>query len=179
MAQININKLFVSVPAGNEAAALVASTNAGNVKKIYFFADGRIVNNGKEYSIATEDYAAVKAAVTKLDGAETVTGSVLNLIKKAKDELNGTISGVDTRVTAIETLIGSAQEDGDAIINTVKEVLDWFAGVQETNTVLGRILELEDETAHIAYHESHPETSVWGTFGIMTSCGYKSGSCVS
>ena len=141
MAQININKLFVSVPAGNEAAALVASREAGNVKKIYFFADGRIVNAGKEYSIATADYAAVTAAVTKLDGAETVTGSVLNLIKKAKDELNGAITavdtkvdGVDTRVAAIETLIGSAQEDGDAIINTVKEVLDWFAGVQETNT---------------------------------------------
>ena len=139
MAQININKLFVSVPAGNEAAALVASREAGNVKKIYFFADGRIVNNGKEYSIATTDYAAVKAAVTKLDGAETVTGSVLNLIKGAKDELNNTISavdtkvdGVNTRVAAIETLIGGA-EDADATINTVKEVLDWFAGVQETD----------------------------------------------
>ena len=139
MAQININKLFVSVPAGNEAAALTASTNAGNVKKIYFFADGRIVNNGKEYSIATTDYAAVKAAVTKLDGAETVTGSVLNLIKKAKDELNGAITavdtkvdGVDTRVAAIETLIGDA-EDADTKINTVKEVLEWFTDVQETD----------------------------------------------
>lgn len=134
MAQININKLFVSVPAGNEAAALAASSNSGNVKKIYFFADGRIVNNGKEYSIATEDYAAVKAAVTKLDGAETVTGSVLNLIKGAKDELNGTISGVNTRVEAIETLIGKDVEDADTIINTVSEVLKWFAGVQETDT---------------------------------------------
>lgn len=132
MAQININKLFVSVPAGNEAAALIASTNAGNVKKIYFFEDGRIVNNGKEYSIATADYAAVKAAVTKLDGAETVTGSVLNLIKGAKTELNNTISGVDTRVTAIETLIGGA-EDADTKINTVKEVLEWFTDVQETD----------------------------------------------
>lgn len=139
MAQININKLFVSVPAGNEAAALAASSESSNVKKIYFFADGRIVNNGKEYSIATTDYAAVKAAVTKLDGAETVTGSVLNLIKKAKDELNGTISGVDTkvdgvdtRVAAIETLIGGA-EDADTKINTVKEVLDWFTNVQETD----------------------------------------------
>ena len=139
MAQININKLFVSVPAGNEAAALVASREAGNVKKIYFFADGRIVNAGKEYSIATADYAAVKAAVTKLDGAETVTGSVLNLIKKAKDELNGAITavdtkvdGVDTRVAAIETLIGGA-EDADTKINTVKEVLEWFTDVQETD----------------------------------------------
>ena len=132
MAQININKLFVSVPAGNEAAALVASREAGNVKKIYFFADGRIVNNGKEYSIATTDYAAVKAAVTKLDGAENVTGSVLYLIKEAKTELNNTISGVDTRVAAIETLIGGA-EDADATINTVKEVLDWFTNVQETD----------------------------------------------
>ena len=139
MAQININKLFVSVPAGNEAAALVASSQAGNVKKIYFFADGRIVNNGKEYSIATTDYAAVKAAVTKLDGAESVDGSVLNLIKKAKDELNGTITavdtkvdGVDTRVAAIETLIGGA-EDADTKINTVKEVLEWFTDVQETD----------------------------------------------
>ena len=139
MAQININKLFVSVPAGNEAAALVASREAGNVKKIYFFADGRIVNNGKEYSIATTDYAAVKAAVTKLDGAETVTGSVLNLIKGAKTELNNTITavdtkvdGVDTRVAAIETLIGGA-EDADTKINTVKEVLEWFTDVQETD----------------------------------------------
>ena len=141
MAQININKLFVSVPAGNEAAALAASSNSGNVKKIYFFADGRIVNNGKAYSIATTDYAAVKAAVTKLDGAETVTGSVLYLIKEAKTELNGTISAVDTkvdgvttRVTAIETLIGKDVEDADAVINTVSEVLKWFAGVQETDT---------------------------------------------
>ena len=139
MAQININKLFVSVPAGNEAAALVASREAGNVKKIYFFADGRIVNNGKEYSIATTDYAAVKAAVTKLDGAETVDGSVRNLIKGAKDELNNTITavdtkvdGVDTRVAAIETLIGGA-EDADTKINTVKEVLEWFTNVQETD----------------------------------------------
>lgn len=141
MAQININKLFVSVPAGNEAAALVASSQAGNVKKIYFFADGRIVNNGKEYSIATSDYAAVKAAVTKLDGAETVTGSVLNLIKGAKDELNGAITavdtkvdGVNTRVTAIEALIGDGVTDADTVINTVSEVLKWFAGVQETDT---------------------------------------------
>lgn len=141
MAQININKLFVSVPAGNEAAALAASSESSNVKKIYFFADGRIVNNGKEYSIATTDYAAVKAAVTKLDGAETVTGSVLNLIKEAKTELNNTITavdtkvdGVDTRVTNIETLIGKDVEDADTIINTVSEVLKWFAGVQETDT---------------------------------------------
>ena len=140
MAQININKLFVTVPSGSETAALAASSQGGNVKKIYFFEDGRIVNNGKEYSIATTDYAAVKAAVTKLDGAENVTGSVLNLIKGAKDELNGKITavdtkvdGVDTRVTAIETVIGSAQEDGDAIINTVKEVLEWFTDVQETD----------------------------------------------
>ena len=139
MAQININKLFVSVPAGNEAAALAASSESSNVKKIYFFADGRIVNNGKEYSIATSDYAAVKAAVTKLDGAESVTGSVLNLIKGAKDELNGVITavdtkvdGVDTRVAAIETLIGGA-EDADTKINTVKEVLEWFTDVQETD----------------------------------------------
>ena len=136
---ININKLFVTVPSGSEAAALTASTNAGNVKKIYFFEDGRIVNNGKEYSIATADYAAVKAAVTKLDGAESIDGSVLNLIKKAKDELNGTISGVDTkvdgvntRVEAIEKLIGGA-EDADTKINTVKEVLEWFTDVQETD----------------------------------------------
>ena len=134
MAQVNINKLFVTVPAGNEAAAFAASSKEGNVKKIYFFADGRIVNNGKEYSIATADYAAVKAAVTKLDGAESVTGSVLNLIKGAKDELNGTISGVNTRVEAIETLIGKDVEDADTIINTVSEVLKWFAGVQETDT---------------------------------------------
>ena len=132
MAQININKLFVTVPSGSEAAALAASSQEGNVKKIYFFEDGRIVNNGHEYSIATADYAAVKAAVTKLDGAENVTGSVLNLIKGAKDELNGTISGVDTRVAAIEKLIGGA-EDADTKINTVKEVLEWFTDVQETD----------------------------------------------
>ena len=132
MAQININKLFVTVPAGNEVAAFAASSQKGNVKKIYFFADGRIVNNGKEYSIATADYAAVKAAVTKLDGAENVTGSVLYLIKEAKTELNNTISGVDTRVAAIETLIGGA-EDADTKINTVKEVLEWFTNVQETD----------------------------------------------
>ena len=141
MAQININKLFVTVPAGNEADALSASRVAGNVKKIYFFADGRIVNNGKEYSIATADYAAVKAAVTKLDGAETVTGSVLNLIKGAKDELNGAITavdtkvdGVNTRVANIEALIGDGVTDADTVINTVSEVLKWFAGVQETDT---------------------------------------------
>ena len=140
MAEININKVFVTVPSGSEAAALTASSQPLNAKKIYFFADGRIVNAGKEYSIATTDYAAVKAAVTKLDGAETVDGSVRNLINGAKDELNGTISGVDTkvdgvstRVAAIETLIGKDVEDADTVINTVREVLDWFTNVQETD----------------------------------------------
>ena len=79
---------------------------------------------------------------------------------------------INKRIDKIVELIGAANIDDSNKLtyNDIQHIAD---------TVLGRILELEDETAHMAYHESHPETSVWGTFGIVTGCGYKSGSCVS
>lgn len=83
-----------------------------------------------------------------------------------------TIPNLETKVDLVNTTISYR-------IDKIVELLGASSIDGMSDTVIRRILELEDETAHIAWHESHPETSVWGTFGIMTGCGYKSDSCFS
>ena len=79
---------------------------------------------------------------------------------------------INDRIDKIVELIGAANIDDSNKLtyNDIQRIAD---------TVLGRILELEDETAHMAYHESHPETSIWGEWQIVSGCGYKSDSCIS
>ena len=96
----------------------------------------------------------------------------IHILHDNVNELTNADLLINDRIDKIVELIGAANIDDSNKLtyNDIQRIAD---------TVLGRILELEDETAHMAWHESHPETSVWGTFGIMTGCGYKFDSCKS
>ena len=93
-------------------------------------------------------------------------------IPNLEQKLENADNVINDRIDKIVELIGAANIDDSNKLtyNDIQRIAD---------TVLGRILELEDETAHIAYHESHPETSIWGEWQIVSGCGYKSDSCIS
>ena len=93
-------------------------------------------------------------------------------IPNLEQKLENAENVINERIDKIVELIGAANIDDSNKLtyNDIQRIAD---------TVLGRILELEDETAHMAYHESHPETSIWGEWQIVSGCGYKSDSCIS
>lgn len=125
-----LNKLFVKVPAGSEASALAASAQTANSKKIYFFADGRIVADGKAYSVPTADIDAIKSVISGLGGTDE-PATVVAAIAAAKTALEAADTAIDNRVKAIEALIGGEEADTDDVINKVKEVIEWFNEVKE------------------------------------------------
>ena len=93
-------------------------------------------------------------------------------IPNLEQKLENADNVINERIDKIVELIGAANIDDSNKLtyNDIQRIAD---------TVLGRILELEDETAHMAYHESHPETSIWGEWNVISGCGYKSDSCIS
>ena len=93
-------------------------------------------------------------------------------IPNLEQKLENADNVINERIDKIVELIGASNIDDSNKLtyNDIQRIAD---------TVLGRILELEDETAHMAYHESHPETSIWGEWQIVSGCGYKSDSCIS
>ena len=96
----------------------------------------------------------------------------IHILHNNVNELTNADLLINDRIDKIVELIGAANIDDSKKLtyNDIQRIAD---------TVLGRILELEDETAHIAYHESHPETSIWGEWQVVSGCGYKSDSCIS
>ena len=86
---------------------------------------------------------------------------------------------IDTKVTdhdeqllihdnKIAELISAVDEINNYIDTDLKTTLD---------NITERVSVNEDNIAHMAWHESHPETSVWSTFtiaGLKTNCGYVS-----
>lgn len=65
-------------------------------------------------SDGTGTTSGIKATVTKLDGADTVTGSVRQLIKAAKTDLEGEITNITKSGGTIDTKIGSHNTSGSA-----------------------------------------------------------------
>lgn len=67
------------------------------------------------------------AAITKLNGADTIEGSVAYQIKQAKDTIDASVAEVkaeaDANKAAIETLNGS-EETAGSVANTVKTAID-------------------------------------------------------
>ena len=96
----------------------------------------------------------------------------IHILHNNVNELTNADLLINDRIDKIVELIGAANIDDSNKLtyNDIQRIAD---------TILGRILELEDETAHMAYHESHPETSIWGEWQIVSGCGYKSDSCIS
>lgn len=100
------------------------------------------INELKERVDSTGDDAAVKAnteAIATLNGADTVSGSVAKAVKDAKEAIVGdasdkgdTLGEIEDRVETIETLV--TQGTDNEVVDNLKEVLTWFAGVSSTDT---------------------------------------------
>lgn len=136
--------------------------------------------NSTHISKLESDYVVADSRLDKLEEDSISIYQTLAYQSDALHTLHEKVNIIeDETIPNLKTKVDLADAEINARIDKIVELLGASSINGMSDTVIRRILELEDETAHIAYHESHPETSVWGTFGITTGCGYKSGSCVS
>lgn len=136
--------------------------------------------NTTSISYLESDYVVTHDRLEKLEKDSVYIHAALNSQSDAIHILHDKVTTIEKEtIPNLETKVDLANTTINDRIDKIVELLGASSKDEIANTVLERILELEDETAHMAYHESHPETSVWGTFGIMTGCGYKSNSCIS
>ena len=136
--------------------------------------------NSAHISYLESDYVVTHNKLENLEKDSVYIHAALNSQSEAIHVLHDKVETIEKEtIPNLETKVDLANTTINDRIYKIVELLGADSIGEITNTVLERILELEDETAHMAYHESHPETSVWGTFGIMTGCGYKSNSCIS
>ena len=135
--------------------------------------------NTAHISKLESDYVTIDNRLDKLESDSisihqtlAYQSDAIHILHNNVNELTNADLLINDRIDKIVELIGAANIDDSNKLtyNDIQRIAD---------TVLGRILELEDETAHIAYHESHPETSIWGEWQVVSGCGYKSDSCIS
>lgn len=136
--------------------------------------------NSTHISKLESDYVVADSRLDKLEEDSISIYQTLAYQSDALHTLHEKVNTIeDTTIPNLETKVDLADAEINARIDKIVELLGASSIDGMSYTVIRRILELEDETAHMAWHESHPETSVWGTFGITTGCGYKSDSCIS
>ena len=168
----NTNKIKDLAYTANSALSL-SKENTAHISKLesdYVTIDNRL-DTLEADSISIHQTLAYQSDAIHIlhDNVNTIENiTIPNLEQKLENADNV----INDRIDKIVELIGAANIDDSNKLtyNDIQRIAD---------TVLGRILELEDETAHIAYHESHPETSIWGEWQIVSGCGYKSDSCIS
>ena len=168
----NTNKIKDLAYTANSALSL-SKENTAHISKLesdYVTIDNRL-DTLEADSISIHQTLAYQSDAIHIlhDNVNTIENiTIPNLEQKLENADNV----INERIDKIVELIGAANIDDSNKLtyNDIQRIAD---------TVLGRILELEDETAHMAYHESHPETSIWGEWQIVSGCGYKSDSCIS
>ena len=168
----NTNKIKDLTYTANSALSL-SKENTAHISKLesdYVTIDDRL-DTLEADSISIHQTLAYQSDAIHIlhDNVNTIENiTIPNLEQKLENADNV----INERIDKIVELIGAANIDDSNKLtyNDIQHIAD---------TVLGRILELEDETAHMAYHESHPETSIWGEWQIVSGCGYKSDSCIS
>ena len=168
----NTNKIKDLAYTANSALSL-SKENTAHISKLesdYVTIDNRL-DTLEADSISIHQTLAYQSDAIHIlhDNVNTIENiTIPNLEQKLENADNV----INDRIDKIVELIGAANIDDSKKLtyNDIQRIAD---------TVLGRILELEDETAHMAYHESHPETSIWGEWQIVSGCGYKSDSCIS
>lgn len=168
----NTNKIKDLTYTANSALSL-SKENTAHISKLesdYVTIDNRL-DTLEADSISIHQTLAYQSDAIHIlhDNVNTIENiTIPNLEQKLENADNV----INERIDKIVELIGAANIDDSNKLtyNDIQHIAD---------TVLGRILELEDETAHMAYHESHPETSIWGEWQIVSGCGYKSDSCIS
>lgn len=147
--------------------------------------------NTQAISKLESDYVIIDSRLDNLEADSIAVHETLQQQSAAIHELHEKVDVIENQT--IPNVITS-YENADAIINTrIDNIIELIgaASLDESNklsysdidrianTVLSRVLELEDETSHFAWHESHPETSLWGEFDVVTGCGYRGSSCSS
>lgn len=168
----NTNKIKDLTYTANSALSL-SKENTAHISKLesdYVTIDDRL-DTLEADSISIHQTLAYQSDAIHIlhDNVNTIENiTIPNLEQKLENADNV----INERIDKIVELIGAANIDDSNKLtyNDIQHIAD---------TVIGRILELEDETAHMAYHESHPETSIWGEWQIVSGCGYKSDSCIS
>ena len=168
----NTNKIKDLAYTANSALSL-SKENTAHISKLesdYVTIDDRL-DTLEADSISIHQTLAYQSDAIHIlhDNVNTIENiTIPNLEQKLENADNV----INERIDKIVELIGASNIDDSNKLtyNDIQRIAD---------TILGRILELEDETAHMAYHESHPETSIWGEWQIVSGCGYKSDSCIS
>ena len=168
----NTNKIKDLAYTANSALSL-SKENTAHISKLesdYVTIDNRL-DTLEADSISIHQTLAYQSDAIHIlhDNVNTIENiTIPNLEQKLENADNV----INERIDKIVELIGASNIDDSNKLtyNDIQRIAD---------TILGRILELEDETAHMAYHESHPETSIWGEWQIVSGCGYKSDSCIS
>ena len=157
--------------------------NTENIKDLTYISKSALSlskENTTHISYLESDYVVTHKKLENLEKDSVYIHAALNSQSEAIHILHDKVTTIEEEtIPNLETKVDLANTTINDRIDKIVELLGASSIDGITNTVIERILELEDETAHMAWHESHPETSVWGTFGIVTGCGYKSGSCVS
>ena len=109
------------IKAGDNVAAYNVSTSGSTTTCSWDVLGGTVdLSAYLTIAAAAETYttlgttSGIKATVTKLDGADTVTGSVRQLIKAAKTDLEGEITNITKSGGTIDTKIGSHNTSGSA-----------------------------------------------------------------
>lgn len=114
-----LNKLFVNVPEGSFDAAKTASSSVENSKKIYFFADGRIVSNGKEYSIPTASFDDVKNRIKAVEDLIKADGGTIDKVNEVLTWFAG-IETTDPVGTALVADVATNKSDIASIKTNVQ-----------------------------------------------------------
>ena len=156
--------------------------NTNKIKDLAYTANSALSlskENTTHISKLESDYVTIDDRLDTLE-ADSISihqtlayqSDAIHILHNNVNELTNADLLINDRIDKIVELIGAANIDDSNKLtyNDIQRIAD---------TVLRRILELEDETAHMAYHESHPETSIWGEWNVISGCGYKSDSCIS
>ena len=168
-------KLFVRVPASitNFDGATVSASS----DKIYFEeATNTIWAKGDGYGISDELKQQIQGLATAV-GASTDAITDNTLYGKVGAALSyiGTLQGTDGTSQSIrqiaqdvvDTTLGLGTDDANSYIDRVKEVLDWFANVAETETGQALIQSVADNTTAIGhpttYYTADDEEVIAGT----------------
>ena len=90
---------------------------------------------------------AIEGRVKKVNGKGLSAEDFTTALKSALETLNTTtVPGIDTRLQAVEALMGEAsQGDNDQVINKVREMISFFANIAESDTLAGLLASLKAE----------------------------------
>jgi len=179
--------------ANNTNAITVNATNIANIQEVLANHYEKIQEHAEH--LATHDTEIADHQIQ------------LNGIKEDIDELHADIIRNSTNIAALKDTVTANSRRLDEQSEQIYALSDHLHNLQDTVSVhdeeivsmkasiynidtyienelkptvsdlLERVAVNEDNIAHLAWHESHPETSIWATFnlgGLPTNCGYKS-----